>query len=382
MQYLRSAFLTIALSSAAFAQSTWVVDAANGGGSQFTDIQSAIQAANHGDLILVRAGLYNGPVLCSKGVRLVAAPGVRLVNGTTSGVTLQVSGVPAGKNFSMTGFEVLHGTYNNFPGLFLTSNAGTLSFKNVRFYGLWRGMDIQSCASVSMTGCTIQAQLRCSLSHVTLTSSRVQGGVDPFRAYTNICELDQTTLVLAKTFITVYTLGSYSYVGRAVFAKASNIRLHAGADLTSVGPGDIDVLVGNGSSTLVADPSAQFQPSGNGKPYVGFQVATRSLPTLDVLAQGVGAPIALELVSPGNWLWVLQVGLSGGPLTVAPFGDLGIDLSTLLIIGAGVSNGSPVKLQIPTPNLPALRGVPFAYQTASGPWPTLEYSNVVATMLD
>ncbi len=37
----------------------WIVDAANGPGTNFTDLPAAVAAAAHGDTILVRAGAYS-----------------------------------------------------------------------------------------------------------------------------------------------------------------------------------------------------------------------------------------------------------------------------------------------------------------------------------
>ncbi|MCA8968336.1 MAG: hypothetical protein KDC95_01080 [Planctomycetes bacterium] len=378
MQFIRSAIFAITLCGSIFAQSTWIVDVANGAGSHFSDIQSAVQAAKHGDLILIRRGTYFGPVACSKGVRIVALSGATLMNTKTSGFTLQVSRIPAGQSFSMTGLTVGHGAYNPTRGLLMLSNLGTLSFSDVTFSSP-RGMDIFSCASVTMTSCHITGQLRCSQSHITMSSSSIEGG-----SWTpeSICELDRTTFVLANSSVRPHKpTSSIKFNGLAVSARQSTIRLHAGCDLETSTAYPLEVLIAKGSSTLIVDPSVVLKPSGRAQDFTGFLATTRPLPTLSVQAQGVGSPIALQITQPLHWLWILQVGTRGVPLTVGPFGELSIDFGTLMILGAGVSTRTTTKMQIPTPSVPALRGIPFAYQTASGAWPTLEYSNVVGTML-
>lgn len=90
------------------AQTTWIVDVDGGPGSQFATITEALDAARCGDSILVRPGIYNEGTLTTwpttdKGLRLVADPGV-----TITGLPLgrfTVSGLPAGKTFSMRGFD-------------------------------------------------------------------------------------------------------------------------------------------------------------------------------------------------------------------------------------------------------------------------------------
>lgn len=50
----------------------WVVDDDGGAGTDFVDLQPAIDAAADGDLILVRPGLYDGFAIVGKGVNVVA----------------------------------------------------------------------------------------------------------------------------------------------------------------------------------------------------------------------------------------------------------------------------------------------------------------------
>src|SRR6188508_2341772 len=82
-----SVIVTCVCSAPFAAASTYTVDA--GGGGQFTDIQSAITAAQTGDVILVSAGTYAGFTL-DKGVAIIGYGTVQ-VNGTA-----QVTNVAAG----------------------------------------------------------------------------------------------------------------------------------------------------------------------------------------------------------------------------------------------------------------------------------------------
>ncbi len=66
---IRAALLGLALLPSVTAQATLIVDASGGG--DYTDIQSAVDAASPGDLIRVRHGVYPGPVLITKGLRVI-----------------------------------------------------------------------------------------------------------------------------------------------------------------------------------------------------------------------------------------------------------------------------------------------------------------------
>jgi hypothetical protein len=78
-------------------QTTWVVDAAAGPGSHFTDLPAAIAAAADGDTILVRAGSYSAFTITAKelairgagvGITIVNGPSQLVLSTPTSGINL------------------------------------------------------------------------------------------------------------------------------------------------------------------------------------------------------------------------------------------------------------------------------------------------------
>ncbi len=82
--------LSFALALPAAAQRTWIVDDDAGPGVDFQQIQPAFQAANHGDIVLVRSGRYASPVA----PRL--DPTLRIDGDTFPGsvLTIRIEGTP------------------------------------------------------------------------------------------------------------------------------------------------------------------------------------------------------------------------------------------------------------------------------------------------
>jgi len=77
--FARRAFVLAVLGLSAHAE-TFLVDASNGPGTDYTDLPQALQAAGQNDLILVRAGDYS-PFTTSKGVRILGLEDNVVVSG-------------------------------------------------------------------------------------------------------------------------------------------------------------------------------------------------------------------------------------------------------------------------------------------------------------
>jgi len=92
----------LCLAAALSAQSTWVVDAANG---PFKDIQPAIDAAGPGDLVLVRPGTYT-PFRLDKGLTVAAPAGAQVMAGPATRQGVLVTLVPATQIVRLQGLQI------------------------------------------------------------------------------------------------------------------------------------------------------------------------------------------------------------------------------------------------------------------------------------
>jgi hypothetical protein len=110
-------------------QTTWIVDASNGPGTNFTDLPPAVAAAANGDTIFVRAGNYTaflstGKALTIRGAGASSTMIVGIAPGSSISET-KIDGVPAGMTFFMSGLKCapMGGNAGSWPPLALT-NAG------------------------------------------------------------------------------------------------------------------------------------------------------------------------------------------------------------------------------------------------------------------
>lgn len=137
------AVLTLGLPVAA--QSVWVVDASGGPGFDFGSIQTAIDTASDGDLILVREGAYGGNHVVDGKQLVLQAEGHVLLYG------LEVPNLASDQFASVRGFELHAGAYT------FRDNAGPLWFEDVtgRYdpFGWGTCLRFENCTSVVLKGC-------------------------------------------------------------------------------------------------------------------------------------------------------------------------------------------------------------------------------------
>lgn len=86
--------LTLAL--VALLPTIWIVDANNGPGTNFTDLPAAVAAAQNGDTLLVRAGVYTAFVVSGKALT---------IRGEGTAATVVQHPVPLPSDYRMTTFE-------------------------------------------------------------------------------------------------------------------------------------------------------------------------------------------------------------------------------------------------------------------------------------
>ena len=98
---------------AALVPTIWIVDAANGPGTNFTDLPAAVAAAANGDVIVVRSGNYTSFGVAGKSLTIRGAGAattlVSIVPAPPSAQQTVIDAVPAGQPFHVSGITFFPG---------------------------------------------------------------------------------------------------------------------------------------------------------------------------------------------------------------------------------------------------------------------------------
>ena len=121
---LRTVVAVLSLTAVATGQRTWIVDAANGPGTDFVDLPPAVAAASDGDRILVRGGVYS-PTTISKALRIQGALSTQFA---TPFAALIVENIPAGRTVELTSLQMNQAAG---AGLLIRACRGTVTLRDV-----------------------------------------------------------------------------------------------------------------------------------------------------------------------------------------------------------------------------------------------------------
>ncbi len=210
----------------ATAQTVHVVD--DDGGVDFTDIQSAIDAAADGDVILVRSGSYFSANVDAKGVTVVADQGHSVtINGQCS-----VTNLAPNQAVNFTQLEIIGA-----PAVSLSVNDGPILIEDcflrgegVPIFLSASGAEVFSCADVTFANCFIQA----------LTPQSSDPGLEAANSNVNVFHC----LVTGASGLTQLPGGpGAQFSGCELFAAQSDFVGGQGGDGT---PADIFVPCSNG----------------------------------------------------------------------------------------------------------------------------------------
>jgi hypothetical protein len=118
----------------------WIVDVAGGPGTDFTSIAAGVDAAAHGDTLLVRAGGYGPFPFAGKSLRVIAEAGADVSVGTyVFAPPMHIGDQPAGGTTLLRGlkFQAVQTGPNQYSpyGLFLEHGQGTVWLESCTFGG-------------------------------------------------------------------------------------------------------------------------------------------------------------------------------------------------------------------------------------------------------
>ena len=361
---------------------TWIVDAANGPGTNFTDLQAALASAQvvAGDKLIVRAGNY-APWATSKGVTILGEPGATVTSALPSINVVSVRDLGASATFALTRITIMHNL--GATGLWLERNAGRVLLNEVTILcnpqpppptGTIASLFVNQSGPLSIHACSVLGGTGIEAWHTDLVVSQttVQGWTAMFipavstpaiRATGGTAWLSQVSATGGNSFAfpnppspAVVGQGTrFTIAGDARSSLTAGGYSRYGTPAIHATGGEIRIA----PSVILVAFNTLFPIGGNAT------VISQPLPFLGATAAGPSGTLAFEVTSSTNDSVALALGLPGAPLAL-PFGTLHVDPATMLPLLTGVQGPSGrLALQAPVPNMPALRGLVLASQAAN-----------------
>jgi hypothetical protein len=382
-----SFFLSFGACGSAAAQSTWIVDAANGPGAHFTTLAPAIAAAQEGDLVLVRAGTYR-PVTVSKGLRLVGEPGAEIRSQANTEV-MRFENLAAGRVLHVSGFRFTDGSVWNLPvsAVVVSRCAGRVHLEGLQLLYGWQhfALVIEHCASVTVNQCSAEPGVSISTSYATFTECVLHGRSTNAGAIAQGVSAYASTVELVQCDVKGSNGSGHAPAYQGVRADYATIVVRGDAQSRIAGglfggtvpaPAIADPYWHQ--SHLVLDPTVTLVGGVD-----GFASQTlRRLPALRASGGALGGTLTLALGSPAGEPFLVLGSLPALPTPLPPLGDLLIDPALFFVVASGtqgVSEQTVFPRAIPAGE--ELRGWALAYQALSAPTAGIEFSNAATVVL-
>ena len=390
------------LVAAVAAQRTWVVDKANGAGTDFVDIPPALVAARDGDTILVRAGTYR-PFAVSKGVTILGVPGRTRIDGLYFLQSMTVSALPAGRVFRARDLTFLGATTQS---ILLAANQGAVVLEAMDADPATPALVVYASASQLLTlrQCGWQSaalSVTANRSRVVIVDCQLAGiaaAGDPRVASWPASEglsvqvggvvdvVDSAVAGGAGTSIWPH-LGDYWPAGPAVVMNGGALWLR-GSSVASVSAGvgvnaaqPVSAVVGNGIVNLDARvPVTSYA----GAPVFSARVQVNPgvQPGLSLTGGSLGGGLSLAFYGEPGQQCALAVGSLGAVQSLS-FGQLFLDPATVVAAPPIFADGfGAAGWLLTVPSVPRLTGLTLGWQVFGlGAGSRLALSNVATALL-
>lgn len=374
------ALCTLLLATTATAQQTIIVDKAGGPGSEFTEIQPAIDAAEPWDLISVRPSLslYVG-FKVEKSLRIIGGPGVRVAGFTGLGA-ISVENLAPSDVVVLRGFD--EDVINPYAsGVWIRNNAGTVHCEELAPGPF---VLVENSQRVSFHNCPL-APVTSRNSNLLFVDCTATGYYD----YNCVCQVYPLDITGGRVTVAggSWTGGDASGDGNDFFFAGTGIRLRSGR-LAITGDFNTTITAGNGgggqaairtdTGTVVLDPDPVLTPTGGNPPVSGgATVESIRIPYLTSYVENGALVTTLN-----TWVGAQALLLVGTSVRVVPLPGLAADLWTGgPVVASANTVTSPLHNDtLELPPLPSGLALPIQYLVINGG--TLALSNADIKVLD
>ena len=363
MQFRNGSLLLAGCASVLCAQ-TYIVDAANGPGTHFTDIATAAAVVPDGAVLDVRPGNYGSFTIANKGLSVLCASGVTV----SPVVPVTVTGTAPQQVIVLRGLRVPLGD------LSVSACQGP-----VLLYGCTIGEYPNGAGQLLANGCMQLHADNCSFANPLqfLSAVMLDNCVAVFRActggssYLTAMDLRASSVQLTDC---VLVRGGLSLSSIVTVAGAS-VRI-VGGWLQGGAPSNACI---SGTGSVRVDPGVAHQaPLFSGT----LQSSIVEMPAVITAGGALGSFVTATMRGPSGDVGALLVGLPGPPLQVPGFADaFWLQPGTQAVCAFTVfAAGVPLAVTYAVPNAPAMYGMRFGWQGASsGAMNGLQASNPAIT---
>ncbi len=355
---------------------TYIVDAANGLGANFTDLPAAVAAVPDGAVLEVRAGNYSGFAIVNKGLSVLFAPGAMIrspVSGTgwnSTGVDIQgvgptqtvlLRGLCISPNISPIA-PIYRWSLSNSQGLVLFEDCGRQPST-----ALPPSLSATNCLQVSLDRCQFGYSPSCRHGASLVNSDVVFRSCGVAWVGAIGCRLQ-----FLDSGVDSWGCG-YPSVAPAIQMTGGDTRFLAGSAAIALFNSSVA-----GSGVLRIDPSATVAPN-----FHSIQPNYLEMPAVDATGGSLGASVTTTMRGPTGDVGALLVGLPGPPLLFPGFTDsLWLQPGTESVCTfAALAAGTPLTVTYTVPNVQAIRGLRLCWHGVSfGATNGLQASNPAITM--
>ena len=347
---------------------TYIVDAANGPGTNFTDLPAAVATVPDGAVLEVRAGNYSGFAITNKGMSVLFASGARIQSpvSTSGPLWVDIQGTGPSQTVLLRGLQIA--PYVWLSSYWSLSNCqGLVLLKDLSPGGTPPGLMTANCRQVAVARCNLGDDVSCHVGAI-LTNSNVV-----FRSC-HMAWVSATSCQLQFLDSFVSSLGcGYPSIAPAIQMNGGDTRIQAGSSTASAFNASV---AGNG--VLRVDPSATL-----GWPtYPPIQPTYLEMPAVAATGGSLGGSVTTTVRGPTGDVGALLVGLLGPPLQFPGFADaLWLQPGTESVCTfAAFTAGTPLTVTYAVPNVQAIRGLRLCWHGVSfGATNGLQASNPAIT---
>ena len=360
----------VAATLAAFpvcSQSFLIVDANNATGTIFPEIQSAVDAANPGDIILVRTGTYFFFEI-DKSITLVADGAVTL-SSITGNTLFRIRDTMDGDEVVIRGFAAfLFGG----DGFEMVNNRGRILLDQFDSIGLSGDNLITDCDQVVLNQSTLAGANIVTRSTISASGCEFLGEPNPNTPSSGLTLTDSTAYIADSTMLGGGTTPFFPVQPGAGLEMSNSTATVAGDATHSIAAGNgfaqtQSAIIGDG--TLVLDPDVPLIPVGAVPAITGtFAQTNPELSRLTAVGGALGGTSQVDLYAEPGDAFFLLVGQPGNAVPIAFLGgEIWLDLTATAVLNAGTVGATGQEtFQFPVPNLMAALGVQVSWVAITG----------------